>query len=199
MPASDDLNKLAVRAKEAQDRVTAAQQKAKADLEEDVDSTRTAVEKQNAVMRERVSEEKGRISDHWSELQTAWNEIVGKVREDIEARKTLLRHDRLLGHRRESIRSQTTSIAVNIDFCEYAAVETRAIAIIAVPCPPLLQGPLYQQEAEDNRRSRAAPTPQPDPGATRRRGLRLPSHRTARPLSADRQPPPQSPPNRRPR
>jgi hypothetical protein len=35
MAVSDDLSKLSVRAKEAEDRVTAAQEKAKADLEED--------------------------------------------------------------------------------------------------------------------------------------------------------------------
>ena len=52
MPVSDDLSKLSVRAKEAEGRVTAAPEKAKADLEEDLEFTRTAVEKQNAVLRE---------------------------------------------------------------------------------------------------------------------------------------------------
>jgi uncharacterized protein YPO0396 len=62
MAVSDDLSKLSVRAKEAEDRVTAAQEKAKADLEEDRDFTRTAVEKQNAVLRELASESKGYAS-----------------------------------------------------------------------------------------------------------------------------------------
>ena len=39
-------------------------------------------------------------------------------------------------------------MAVNIDFCEYDHVETRSIATIALPCPPLLQGPLDQREAD---------------------------------------------------
>ena len=39
-------------------------------------------------------------------------------------------------------------MAVNIDFCDYDHVETRSIATIALPCPPLLQGPLDQQEAD---------------------------------------------------
>ena len=39
-------------------------------------------------------------------------------------------------------------MAVNIDFCEYDHVETRSIATIAAPCPPLLEGPLDQQEAD---------------------------------------------------
>ena len=39
-------------------------------------------------------------------------------------------------------------MAVNIDFCEYDHVETRSIATIALPCPPLLRGPLDQQEAD---------------------------------------------------
>jgi ArsR family transcriptional regulator len=39
-------------------------------------------------------------------------------------------------------------MAVNIDFCEYDHVETRPIATIVLPCPPLLQGPLDEQEAD---------------------------------------------------
>ena len=76
MTASDDLSKLSVRAKEAEGRVTAAPEKAKADLEEDLEFTRTAVEKQNAVLPELVSESKGRMSDRWHDLQAAWNEAI---------------------------------------------------------------------------------------------------------------------------
>ena len=87
MAALDDLSKLSVRAKEAEDRVNAAREKGKADLEEDLDFTRTAVEKQNAVLRELVSESKGRASDRWRELQAAWNEAISKAREEVENRK----------------------------------------------------------------------------------------------------------------
>jgi hypothetical protein len=76
MPVSDDLSKLSVRAKEAEGRVTATPEKAKADLEEDLEFTRIAVEKQNAVLPELVSESKGRMSDRWHDLQAAWNEAI---------------------------------------------------------------------------------------------------------------------------
>ena len=39
------------------------------------------------------------------------------------------------------------SIAVNIDFCEYGRVELGRYDN-RPPCPPLLQGPLDQQEAD---------------------------------------------------
>jgi hypothetical protein len=41
MAASDELSKLAARAKEAEDRTAAARSKAKADLERDVETART--------------------------------------------------------------------------------------------------------------------------------------------------------------
>jgi ArsR family transcriptional regulator len=40
----------------------------------------------------------------------------------------------------------TSSITVNIEFCQYAGVQT--IATVAASCPPLLQGPLRSEEAE---------------------------------------------------
>ena len=38
-------------------------------------------------------------------------------------------------------------MAVNIDFCEYGRVKLVA-TIATAPCPPLLQGPLDQEEAD---------------------------------------------------
>jgi hypothetical protein len=127
MPVSDELSKLAARAKEAEDRVTAAREKAKADLEEDVDFTRTAVEKQNKVLRELASEDKGRISDPWNELQAAWNEIVGKVREDIEDRKE--EHDLHKAERHADRAEDDAGFA--IDFAYSAIVEAEYAALDA--------------------------------------------------------------------
>ena len=85
-------------------------------------------------------------------------------------------------------------------------VDVKLVATIAASsCPPLLQGPLDQQEADrlaralktiaDPARLRLLSLIQAQPG---RRGVRLPPHRAARPQPTDCQPPPQGPPRRRP-
>jgi hypothetical protein len=127
MAVSDDLSKLSVRAKEADDRVTAAREKAKAGLEEDLDFTRTAVEKQNAVLRELVSESKGRMSDRWHDLQAAWNEAISPVREEIENRKA--EHDLHKAERRADMAEEDARFA--IDFAYSAIVEAEYAALDA--------------------------------------------------------------------
>ena len=127
MAASDELSKLSVRAKEAEDRVAAAREKAKAGLEEDLDFTRTAVEKQNAVVRELVSESKGRMSDRWHEVQAAWNEAISQVREDIEGRKA--EHDLHKAERRADRAEEDARFA--IDFAYSAIVEAEYASLDA--------------------------------------------------------------------
>ena len=126
MAVSDELSKLAARATEAEDRVRAAGKKAKDGLEEDLDFTRSAVEKQNKVLHELVSEEKGRISDHWSDLEAAWNGIVTKVREDVESRKA--QHDRHEAERKADWAEDDARVAINFAYsaiveAEYAALD----------------------------------------------------------------------------
>ena len=125
MAASDDLSKLSVRAKEAEDRVTAAREKGKADLEEDVDFTRTAVEKQNAVLSELVSESKGRASDRWHELQAAWNEAISKAREEVENRKA--EHDLHKAERRADMAEEDAGLAIDFAYSAIAEAEYAAL------------------------------------------------------------------------
>jgi hypothetical protein len=89
MALSDDLSKLADRAKEAEERVAAAREKGKADLE----YARGAGEEQAKALRETAEKGKSRISDRWEDVQEAWNQAIAKVREDVEGRKT--EHDLL--------------------------------------------------------------------------------------------------------
>ena len=127
MPVSDDLSKLSVRAKEAEGRVTAAPEKANADLEEDLEFTRTAVEKQNAVLRELVSESKGRMSDRWHDSQAAWNEAIAPVREENENRKA--EHDLHKAEGRANRAEEDARFA--IDFAYSAIVEAEYAALDA--------------------------------------------------------------------
>jgi hypothetical protein len=87
MAVSDDLTKLAARAKEAEERVAAAREKSKADLEADLEYARGVGEEEAKGLRETAEEGKGRISDRWNDVQEAWNQAIAKVREDVDARK----------------------------------------------------------------------------------------------------------------
>src|SRR6187551_131048 len=87
MAVSDEMSKLATRAKEAEDRATAAQERAKAEVEADRDNARAVGEQQAKELRETADARKGQISGWWSDVQATWNQGVASIREDIESRK----------------------------------------------------------------------------------------------------------------
>src|SRR5438128_32892 len=66
MALSDQLTKLAARAKEAEDRAVAAKTKARAELEQDVQSARETAQAQADQMRETAEANKGKVSDWWT-------------------------------------------------------------------------------------------------------------------------------------
>jgi hypothetical protein len=119
MALSDDLSKLAVRAKEAEEHVAAAREKALAELEADRDAARAVSEQEAEALREMAEEAKGQVSDWWKGVQKGWNERIAKVRENIESKKTALDlHDAQL---RADWAEQDARFA--IDFAYSAIVE----------------------------------------------------------------------------
>ena len=100
-------------------------------------------------------------------------------------------------------------IATVIDRCQYRSLQyavVKPVATIAASVSAAARRAARpggqrtaRSGAEDPRRPRAPAAAEPDPGAARRRGVRLPSDRAARAQPANRQPPPQGPPRRRPR
>jgi hypothetical protein len=119
MVVSDDLSKLAARAKEAEDRAAAARSKAKADLEADVDNARAVGEQQADDLRQQAQEGKGRISDWWEDVQRSWDEAVAGVRADLGTRKA--EHDLHKAQRRAERAEDNARFA--IDFAYSAIVE----------------------------------------------------------------------------
>jgi hypothetical protein len=77
MALSDQLSKLAVRAKEAETRATAAHDKAKTDAQKDVASARASAQAQAKKLEETTDATKGNIS-------AAWNKHVAAIRDDID-------------------------------------------------------------------------------------------------------------------
>lgn len=119
MALSDDLSKLTTRAKEAEDRATAAREKTKADLEADRDNARAVGEQQAADLRDLAEENKGRISDRWADVQRAWNEAIAGVRADIQSKKE--EHDLHRAQHRAERAEDDARFA--IDFAYSAIVE----------------------------------------------------------------------------
>jgi hypothetical protein len=87
MALSDQLTRLAARAKEAEDHTAAAQDKAKADLEQDVETARATSQADAQHLRESADANKGKISDWWNDVQRNWNDHVATVRENIDSKK----------------------------------------------------------------------------------------------------------------
>lgn len=88
MAASDELTKLAARAKEAEERAAAARGKARADLERDVETARTSAQEQAERLRKSADARKDKISVWWHDLQRSWNEHLATIRDDIDERRS---------------------------------------------------------------------------------------------------------------
>jgi hypothetical protein len=94
MAMSDQLTKLAARAKEAEQHAAAAKDKAKADLEQDVETARSIGQAEAQQLGESAEASKGKISDWWNDVQRSWNEHVAKMRENIADKKEEIDIDR---------------------------------------------------------------------------------------------------------
>jgi hypothetical protein len=126
MALSDQLNKMATKAKEAEDRTATAQDKAKSDLEQDVERARATAQDQADSLRESADASKGRISAWWHDVQKSWNEHLAAMREDIENRKAERDADRAQENadRAEADASFAIDYAsAAIDEAEYAVLD----------------------------------------------------------------------------
>ena len=81
MALSDQLSKLAARAKEAEDHAAAAQTKARAELEKDVKAARESAKAQADELSKSAEANKGKLSAWWDGLQRSWNEHIAQIRE----------------------------------------------------------------------------------------------------------------------
>jgi hypothetical protein len=125
---SDDLTKLAARAKEAEDRTAAARDKARADLEREVSAARASAQEQAEKLRQGVEEGKESVSGFGKDLQRSWDEHIAKIREDMESKKA--KHDVHMAQMRADDAEAYASYS--IDFAYSAVVEAEYAALDAV-------------------------------------------------------------------
>ena len=85
MALSDQLSKLAARAKELEDHAAAAEAKAKSDLEQDVKRARESAQAQGDKLRESASKTKGDVASKWDKMQRAWNDHLKAARDNLRS------------------------------------------------------------------------------------------------------------------
>lgn len=76
MALSDQLRKLADRAEEAEERAPATRDKARADVERDLETCRETAQARAEQLRETTDANKDKIPAWWNEVQRNWNEHV---------------------------------------------------------------------------------------------------------------------------
>jgi hypothetical protein len=126
MALSDDLTKLAARAKDAEDNAVAAQGKAKADLEADVENARAVAQAEADRLHESADANRARISAWWHDVQRSWSQHVAAVKENIDDRKA--EHDVDRANKRAEHAEGDAAFAIDyavaaIEEAEYAVLD----------------------------------------------------------------------------
>jgi hypothetical protein len=125
MALSDQLSRLAVRAKEAETRAGSARTKAKTDLERDVASARASSQAEAERLRATADAQKDEISSWWNDAQGTWNENIASIRDHIDEKRA--EHDLASAERRADSSEQDALFA--IDFA-YSATEEAEYAVL---------------------------------------------------------------------
>jgi hypothetical protein len=125
MALADQLYDLATKTKQVQDRVAAAKQKIKADLEGDVGNARASAQAQADALHTKAQANKGKISAWWDHMQRSWHEHVAAVRKGAEERKAA--DDAKAAQRAAEQTDEDASYA--IDYA-YAAIEEAQYAVL---------------------------------------------------------------------
>jgi hypothetical protein len=123
---SDQLTKLAARAKEAEDRAAAAKTKARAQLEQDVRTAREVAQAQADQLRKTAEANKGKISEWWNSVQQSWNDHVSAIRQNIDEKRA--EHDLKVAQRDADNAEEDASFAIDyavgaIEEAEYAVLD----------------------------------------------------------------------------
>jgi hypothetical protein len=125
MTLSDQLSDLASRAKHVQDRAAAAQSKAKADLEAEVEEARDSAQARADALRTRAQTRKGKISAWWDNVQKTWHDHLAAVRKGADDRKAA--HD--IKSMRKAAERADEDAAFAVDYA-FAAIEEAQYAVL---------------------------------------------------------------------
>jgi hypothetical protein len=125
MALSDDLARLSVRAKQAEERAAAAKAKARDQLEHMVEEARDSTQETADKLRRESSAAAGR-ADAWADnMQRSWNEHLSEMRDRHEARKARHAADRAEADAEDAENYATYSI----NFA-YSAIDEAEFAVL---------------------------------------------------------------------
>ncbi len=136
MALSNELTKLAARAKETETRAETARTQAKADVEREVETARAAARDEREKLRATAAERRGEVADWWIDAQASWNDRIDSVRDDMERKKVAFDVGKA---RRRAERAEDDAQAA-IDAAYWAVIEAEYAALDAV---------LARMDAED--------------------------------------------------
>ena len=125
MALSDQLTKLAARAKEVEDRAAAAKVQAKVDLEQEVKNASEAAQTQADSLHAQTEKTKNDISEWWSDLGREWKKQIASIRREVD--KDRAAHD--LKHAQKAAERADDDAAFAIDFV-YAALGEAEYAVL---------------------------------------------------------------------
>ena len=126
MALSDELGKLATRAKQAEDRSAAAQKAAHDEVQHDLQSAHESLEKRTDQLRQTAEANNGKVAAWWSDVQKSWDEQIASIRRDIESKKA--EHDLKAAQRRAESAEEDAEFAIQyaywaIEDAEYAVLD----------------------------------------------------------------------------
>jgi hypothetical protein len=125
MALSDQLTKLAGKAKEAEDHAAAAETQARAELDQSVKTAQEAARTQADALRKSAEANKGKISAWWEGVQRSWDEHVAAIRQDFDERRA--EHD-VNAAQRAADRAEGDA-AFAVDYA-YGAIEEAEYAVL---------------------------------------------------------------------
>ena len=136
MALSEQIDRLATRTKELEDRAAAAGQQAHDDLQKDVAAARDASKANAEALRESLDAGAAEVSAWWVDMGRSWDEHLAKMRQHIDHK--MAEHD--VQTARRTAEDANAYASYLIDYC-YAAVEEAEYAV--------LDATLAQREYDD--------------------------------------------------
>ena len=125
MALSDDLTKLAARAKTAEDRVAAAQREEHANVQRDVQSARDSLDKQTDQLRQSAEANRGQLAKWWSDVQKSWDDQIASIRRDVDSKKA--EHDLKVAQRKADSAEEDAEFAITYAYWAVEEAEYRAL------------------------------------------------------------------------
>jgi hypothetical protein len=125
MAVSDDLSRLSVRSKQAEDRAAAAKVQARAQLEQTIQEAGDSAQRTAEKMRTGTAAAKDRAESGADKVRSSWNEHLAEARARQEARKTRHAADRA----EFGAEDAESYAAFSIDLA-YSAIEEAEYAVL---------------------------------------------------------------------